>query len=239
MLSGVILAGGVSERMAGERKALLPFHGRPLIAGQLARMRPLCDELIVVTDDPQPLLPVLERGVRLITDFYPQAGALGGMHAGLSLARHEAVWIVGGDMPFVSSQAAELLLAHQQVGLDAAIPLVQGGLYPLHGIYARRCRDQAVELLEAGEKRAAALLRHLFWSELGDASFRERGVPLNFVASVKTPDDYARLVREAEAEAGRAAAQAKLADGVDGAGAYGANSHSAAAESGPAGGGGL
>ncbi|MFD0698201.1 molybdenum cofactor guanylyltransferase [Paenibacillus sp. GCM10027628] len=190
MLTGVILAGGANRRMKGELKALLPFDGQPLIVRQVDRMRKLCDEMIVVTNDPMPYLPILDRSVRIITDFFAGHGPLGGMHAALSLAKHTSVWVVGCDMPFISSQAAELLWNRKRDGFEAVVPLVAGGLFPLHGIYDRSCKTKILPLLDRGETKVSALLGHIFWSELGDEYLQENGVNLNFISSIKTMNDY-------------------------------------------------
>ncbi|TXK76596.1 molybdenum cofactor guanylyltransferase [Paenibacillus sp. N3.4] len=151
MLSGVILAGGENRRMRGELKALLPFGGKPLIARQIDIMREICDEIIVVTNEPKPYLSVVDRSVRIITDFYVGQGPLGGMHAALSLAKHASIWVVGCDMPFISSKAAQLLLQRKLDGFEAVVPLVAGQMYPLHGIYDQACASHIGPLLQLGE----------------------------------------------------------------------------------------
>ncbi|WNR44230.1 molybdenum cofactor guanylyltransferase [Paenibacillus roseipurpureus] len=195
MLSGVILAGGTNRRMHGERMALLPFGGKPMIARQLDRMQGICEELIVVTPDPKPYLHIVHRSVRIITDFYEGHGPLGGMHAALSLAKHSSVWIVGCDMPFISSKAAELLLERKRDGLEAVVPMIAGEIYPLHGIYDRVCAPHIVPLLHQGETQLSSLLKHVFWSELGDQFLYENGVDLNFVSRIKTVEDYEAMKR--------------------------------------------
>ncbi|KRE45931.1 molybdenum cofactor guanylyltransferase [Paenibacillus sp. Soil724D2] len=190
MLTGVILAGGANRRMNGELKALLPFGGQPLIVRQVDRMKILCDEIIVVTNDPKSYLPILDRSVRIITDFHTGYGPLGGMHAGLSLAKHSSVWVVGCDMPFISYKAAELLWNRKREGIEAVVPLVSGKLVPLHGIYDRECKTKILPLLGKGETRISALLEHIFWSELGDEYLQKNGVDLKFISSIKTMEDY-------------------------------------------------
>lgn len=71
MLTRLILEGGPSRRMNGERKALLPFGGKTIIQCQVKVMRKICSEVIVVTPDPKPLLRLLDTDVRIITDFFP------------------------------------------------------------------------------------------------------------------------------------------------------------------------
>ncbi|WP_054028384.1 molybdenum cofactor guanylyltransferase [Bacillus sp. FJAT-28004] len=194
MLSGVILAGGANRRMKGELKALLPFGGKPLIVRQIDRMRELCDELIIVTNDPKPYLNIVDRSVRIITDFFESHGPLSGMHAALSLAKHPSVWVVGCDMPYISSKAAKLLLNRKLDGFEAVVPLVAGETHLLHGIYDRACVSHIVPLLKQGEIHVSALLKHAFWSELGDQLLYENGVDLNFVSSFKTLADYEAML---------------------------------------------
>ncbi|MGO4272392.1 molybdenum cofactor guanylyltransferase, partial [Paenibacillus sp. TAF58] len=120
-------------------------------------------------------------------------GPLGGMHAALSLAKHTSVWVVGCDMPFISSKAAQLLMQRKLDGFEAVLPLVTDDLYPLHGIYDRACASHIEPLLKIGETRVSALLKHVFWSELGDRFLLENGVDLNFVSNIKTFKDYEEM----------------------------------------------
>lgn len=108
-LSGVILAGGRNRRMGGSPKALLSYHREKLIHRQIRVMRTICEEVILVTNEPRLYLPIVDRDVRILTDSYAGQGPLGGMHAALSLARCDNVWIIDCDMPFVSSRAARLM----------------------------------------------------------------------------------------------------------------------------------
>jgi len=184
--------------MGGKRKALLPFGGKPLIVRQLERMGKLCEECIVVTDDPKPYLPIVDRSVRIITDFYEGCGPLGGLHAALSLAKHSSVWAVGCDMPFISSHAARLLLERKRDGFDAVVPLAGGRPHPLHGIYDRTVAPQIEALLQQGETDVSSLLKPLFWSEIGEKLLAENGIDTLCVAAIKTPDDYETLLQREE-----------------------------------------
>jgi len=46
-LGAVILAGGLSRRMGGIDKGLIPIAGKPMIAHVLQAIRPAVDELII------------------------------------------------------------------------------------------------------------------------------------------------------------------------------------------------
>jgi len=193
MLTGVILAGGVKRRMNGILKALLPFEGQPLIVRQIDQMRNLCDELMVVTDEPRPLLPVLDPSVRVITDFFKGCGALGGLHAALSLAGNSSVWIVGGDMPFLSSEAAEHMWKRKSEGLHAVIPRIAGELVPLHGIYDRASTSHMIPLLERGESQILTLLNYIDWRAASMDDLPEYDARRNLASSIRTMQDYEAL----------------------------------------------
>lgn len=193
MWSGIILAGGTNRRMDGAPKSLLRFGNETLVERQVREMRTVCSEIIVVTDEPGLYLRVLDRDVRIITDYYRAKGPLVGIHAGLKLSTLDRAWIVGCDMPYIDARASAVLRDALHQGGQAAVPNVNGGLYPLHGLYEKGCAELAGSLIEQGETSASALLRHLDWQEVGESRFTEAGVPLHFVTNINTVEDYERI----------------------------------------------
>jgi molybdopterin-guanine dinucleotide biosynthesis protein A len=198
MLTGLILAGGPEPRMKGCLTALLPYGGKPLILHQIREMRTICQEIIVATPDPQPYLKVLDSGTRIITDYYLGKGPMGGMYAGLSLAKYRDIWAVGSNMPFLSVKAAELLLERKRDGFEAALPLIGGGIYPLHGVYDKSCADHVQTLLSDGERSVSSLLRKLFWTDMSDTLFLEHGIDPVFVRSLDTWESYRDTIANSE-----------------------------------------
>ncbi|MCI3920708.1 molybdenum cofactor guanylyltransferase [Paenibacillus sp. TRM 82003] len=177
--------------MGGVQKSLLRFGGETLIERQVREMKSVCGEIIVVTDEPRPFLPLLDRSVRIITDYYSgKKGPLVGIHAGLMLSTTQHVWVVGCDMPHISAKAASVLRDTLIKGGQAAVPNVGGGLFPLHGVYDRSCAGVAARLVEQGETSASALLRHILWEEVRESSFVDAGVSLRFISNMNTREDY-------------------------------------------------
>ncbi|MFC0391277.1 molybdenum cofactor guanylyltransferase [Paenibacillus mendelii] len=199
MLSGIILAGGDNRGMEGKNRALLELGSKTFLERQLSEMRKCCNELIIVTNDPFPFMRVVDREVRIITDFYPGNGAVGGIHAGLALAKNPYIWVVGGHMPFISAAAAQLMLASMADGCNAAIPSVANRVYPLHGLYKKQCCESIERLMDTGSTSIAALLDALQWCEAGENVFQMNQIDCRFVVEVHTLVDYERLVRESEA----------------------------------------
>jgi len=194
-LTGVILAGG-KKRIGELHPALLPFRREKMVNRQFRLMKSVCSELILVTDEPRLFLPVLGQDIRMITDFYAGIGPLGGIHAALSLAVNEQVWLAGCDMPFLSPEAASLMLSRKiKHNLDAVIPLIGDHLYPLHGIFDRRKADLIPELAQAGQASVFAYLDSIRYDILKEWNFRHRGIDPGFVARMNTPEAYEEAMR--------------------------------------------
>ena len=90
-LSAVILSGGKSTRM-GLDKAWLMLDGQPLVERVARRILPLVREVIFSANDAGPFAELVARlpvRARVVGDIYPDAGPLGGLHAGLRAAEHE------------------------------------------------------------------------------------------------------------------------------------------------------
>ena len=196
MLSGVILAGGSNRRMGGFHKALLPFQNEKLIQRQIRRMKQLCTEMILVTNEPGVFLPLVRNDVRIITDYYTGKGPLGGMHAAFSLSQYADIWLVGCDMPFISPQAAKLMLdKKRKMNCDAVIPCVDGRLQPLHGIFDKRCAKTIPEMLNKGMHKVGSFLDLITVERVPESTFRNSGIDTRFVLNVNTPEDYERALR--------------------------------------------
>jgi molybdopterin-guanine dinucleotide biosynthesis protein A len=198
MLSGIILAGGESLRMSGENKSLLMLGAEKLILRQVRIMRELCSEIIIVTNTPRPFLRTVDESVRIITDYIPGKGPLSGMHAGLTLSRNPNTWVVGCDMPFLSPRAAELMLHKKKEGIEAIIPWLQGAIHPLHGIYDRDCAGHIWTLLKNQDTQLSSLRKVLLWQETVESEFNEADINCDFMTTIKTRDDYYRILQHLE-----------------------------------------
>jgi molybdenum cofactor guanylyltransferase len=197
MITGIILAGGDKQRINGESKSLLPWAGEKLIHGQIREMNRVCNEIIIVTDNPRPFLRVVDSSVRIITDFIPGKGILSGMHAGLTLMENECAWVVACDMPYISVEAAAYMKNFKEdFNLDAVVPKIGGRLEMLHGLYSKSVADSVRSLLNTGEQRAEQLLHFLKWSEVDADQFVVMNIDTKFTYAIKNRDDYQKLITD-------------------------------------------
>ena len=143
MITLAIQAGGKSSRM-GQDKALMPFHGVPLIQYVMERLAKIADEIIITTNAPGKYRFL---DVPLYPDIRPDRGALGGLYTALSSAKGDLVAVVACDMPFASYQfflTASKLISESDT--DVVIPQTEYGYEPLHALYRR---DACIPPIEA------------------------------------------------------------------------------------------
>ncbi len=193
MLSVVVQAGGESRRM-GQDKALRPFLGQLLIERVLARVVPIADEVVVITNRPEDYRFLNHR---VVTDLLPGRGALGGLYTALSVATHPAVAVIGCDMPFVNAKMLtrqrELLLMQD---VDAVVPRTELGFEPLHAVYRRTvCLSAVRTALDAGAWRMSSWLDAVRLRVLSMEEIRSYGPEQKAFCNVNTPDEFAKAER--------------------------------------------
>jgi molybdopterin-guanine dinucleotide biosynthesis protein A len=122
----------------GGPKAGLELDGRSLVAHAVDRVRNAGRRVMVVAAAGQDLGGV---DAEALTDLWPDKGPLGGLATALSALRDElgsgVLGLVGVDMPCFSVALLDLL-AGAMGSRSAAVPLSEGRLQPLHGVYHTR-----------------------------------------------------------------------------------------------------
>jgi len=135
--SAVVLAGGSSSRF-GQDKGLVDLSGKPLIRRVVDSVRPVVDEIIVVTccqDRIKTYNVIVDSGVKYAIDERDSKGPLIGALTGFGVATGEYILLVPFDTPFISQKVA-LLLFELCVGRSAVIPRWPNGqIEPLHAVY--------------------------------------------------------------------------------------------------------
>lgn len=155
-IGGIILAGGKSTRL-GQNKALVELDGKPLVRHVMDALRPLVDEIVLVTNTPGDFA-FLE--IPMVADQYVGAGPLAGLHAGLSTIRGEYGLAVGCDMPFLNRALLEYMVL-QRTGYDVVIPRIGDYYEPLHALYARHCLPTIESTLQSGQRRLLGFIHPL------------------------------------------------------------------------------
>lgn len=134
-------------------------------------------------------------GLRIVRDPRPGSGALGGIHAAVTLAPAPVV-CVAWDMPFVTVDLIRLLAAGLANGVDVCLPESGGrrGVEPLCGAYGPRCGPAIEASLDAGDLRAIGFHSAVRVAVVPLDAVRAVGDPSRLFFNVNTAED----LREAE-----------------------------------------
>lgn len=198
-ISVLILAGGRSRRM-GQDKVWLPLDGVPMIERVVGRVLPVAGEFLFSANAPErfeALARTLPVPGRVVADIFPGAGPLGGIHAGLTAARHDLLLTLAADMPFVS-----LALIRQMIrlaeGFDAVVPQMPhpetGELAwePLHALYRRSCAPAITARLAAGERRVFCFFQDVRPRPITPAEVAAIDPDARSFFNINTPEDWQR-----------------------------------------------
>ena len=194
-VSVAILAGGQATRFGGRDKSALIVDGRTILERQIAELATLTDDVMVVAARvPLGAAPPDVDGVRIrhMVDVVPGSGPLGGVHAALSEARHDAVFVVACDMPYVTAALAGHLasLSHEA---QVVVPQIGDRFHPLCAVYSRSCLDRAAELLAERRLALVDLMSRVSTRVVTEEEIGRFGAPSRLLANVNTPAEYAGL----------------------------------------------
>ncbi len=129
MWSAAILAGGRARRLGGLDKSALIVDGVAVIDRQLAVLRGRARNIVLVGfrgPGPAPC-PVVD-------DLTPGAGPLGALVTALMSATTDRVFVLAGDMPFITAPFVEYLATLAHVGARG-----RPGQAPAGGIRCAPC----------------------------------------------------------------------------------------------------
>ena len=188
--SAAILAGGLATRLGGCDKSALLVDGRAILDRQIDALTPLVEDLMIVGHSVN--VAHLIPGARVIADIVPGCGPLGGLHAALTWARSDVLFLVACDMPYVSSAFVEHLLSLAGEG-DAVVPQTERGYHPLCAVYTRACLEPAAARLADRRLRMRELVDSMRTRVVPIDEIRQFGDPDRLLANVNTPADYAGL----------------------------------------------
>lgn len=180
MWSAAILAGGKASRFGGQDKGALVVEGQTILERQLSALSLAATEILIVgAGTPR-------DGVRVVSDFVPGCGPLGGLHTALSEAACEVVVVVACDMPYVT---APLLahLAHLADEAEAVVPMTEHGYHPLCAAYTRACLGHIAGRLASGRLKMMEALTDLNVRVVATEEIERFGRRHRLLANLNTP----------------------------------------------------
>jgi molybdopterin-guanine dinucleotide biosynthesis protein A len=169
----------------GRDKALIDYQGRPIIAHVIDTLRALSDDIVVVSNRSDLYGPFRAR---VVPDYEPPCGPLGGIAAGLQAAQHPLAVVVACDMPFLNVTLLRWLIELAD-GYDAVVPQTGAEFEPLLAVYRRECHDPIVRRLERGERRVISFFADVRLRPVPEPEWRVLDPAGRSLVNLNTPDD--------------------------------------------------
>ncbi len=157
MITGVVLAGGRSQRMGGGCKPLHHLNGKPLVAHVFDRLSHQCSPVLISANTNQ---EVFEEFGEVVEDKRPDfPGPLAGILAAMAWVKQnkpECQWLmsVAGDTPFIPLDLIHRL--HQEAMGEKSLLAVaasQGRIHPVNALWSLSIFDKLAHMLFCEDQR--------------------------------------------------------------------------------------
>ncbi|MBN2213316.1 MAG: molybdenum cofactor guanylyltransferase, partial [Bacteroidales bacterium] len=144
-VTAIVLAGGISNRMGGLDKSMLPVRSVPLIQHIVSQLEPHFSEIIIGARDGNKYSFL---GHRVITDAIKDLGPLMGIYSCLISSGNDLNFITACDIPDIRIDFIRNMLRFSSEA-DIIVPVKGIDDYePLHAIYRKSIVPVAGKLLK-------------------------------------------------------------------------------------------
>ena len=193
-VSAFVLTGGASLRM-GKAKGLLEFGGEPLILRIACAIEPLVSSVTAVG----PSERYAALGLQVIEDQQfgiafergKSPGPLAGIASALSASRTDWNLILACDLPYLSREWLDWLLARTTVSNGEIImPRTEGGSEPLAAVYRRECAEPLIAALHRGVRKVTDATEQLRTEFVNEREWRHIDPDGRVLRNMNTPEDY-------------------------------------------------
>lgn len=191
--TAIILAGGDSQRMGGDKASVL-LGGQTLLQRVIVAMQQVFPHVIVSVRQLRPEINLPQVCDGHIGEGKQGGGPLAGLVAGLDRITTPWAFVVACDMPFVAPAMVELLAGYR-INCQAVVPVVQGHPQPLAAFYAGSCLGKLrAHLVGGGKNSLRAVLEQLQVGYVDELELLHADPALRSFFDLDTPDDVARAM---------------------------------------------
>ena len=193
-VSAFILSGGASSRM-GKAKGLLEFGGQLLILRIARMLEPLVSAVTAVGSAER----YAGLGLHVIEDQQfgsseegsRTAGPLAGIASALTATRTDWNLILACDLPYLTAEWVDWLLARATVSTQQIImPHTAGGLEPLAAVYRRECAEPIIAALYRGVRKVTDATEQFGIEFVTERDWRHIDPDGRVLRNMNAPEDY-------------------------------------------------
>jgi molybdenum cofactor guanylyltransferase len=178
-VSGFILAGGSSTRM-GRDKALLDWHGAPLLSHMVDLLQQATNHVQVVGRDHLP-------------DRLPGRGPLSGIATALTITSTDTNLIVAVDLPFLTKEFLIFLRQAAERSKDRVLACKIGSHFPLCIGIKRTLLPDLERRLSKGALSIYGLIEGSDTKIISESELRSAGFESSIFQNLNTPQDYLEM----------------------------------------------
>jgi molybdenum cofactor guanylyltransferase len=190
-LAAFVLAGGKSSRM-GVDKAFLEYRSRTLLSCALELAASLSPSVWIVGSREK-----FGGYCDVVEDLFPGRGPLGGIHAALRSSHADLNLMMAVDMPLLSQQFLEYLIARARSSEATVIaPRTDGRWQPLCAVYRLDFAALAEEALQAGRNKIDPLFAMTDTLTLEEDELNRKGFSSALFRNLNTRQEFLELGEE-------------------------------------------
>ena len=141
-VTGIILSGGKSSRMGGN-KSLLKIGELTIIERVRDLMQSIFSEVILITNEPSDYKFI---NIPIFEDLFKHKGPLAGIHSGLTHSSSKENFIISCDIPFIPPEMIKYIVDFKTDKL-ITVTKSDGYIQQLAGKYAKYCVNEAEKIL--------------------------------------------------------------------------------------------
>ena len=191
-ITGIVLAGGRSSRM-GEDKSMMKLNGKSLVEYSIDALKPLCNKVIISSNNPGYEF----TGCEVWPDEIPDQAPIIGIYSCLKRSETALNIILSCDIPLISTSMIAFLLA-KSAAYDISVPIHENGqIEPLCGIYKKSSLSILKEFIDSGNYRLNECIRSASHQLIPVDSQIPCNTP-NLFLNINTPSDFGYLLTEEE-----------------------------------------
>jgi molybdopterin-guanine dinucleotide biosynthesis protein A len=193
--AAALLAGGKSRRMGFDKQLFHAMQDR-LFAHLLPALTKRFNDVLVVTGYPELFRGL---GVRTVRDIIPGLGPLSGIHAAVSEASSEYVYILACDMPKIDLDYIDYLIdriKHSFVEPAACVTRYGDWIEPFHAFYGKNALPVIEEDLLAQKSSVYYFLQKVNTLYIPEPEARRFSPDWSLFHNLNTREDYANFLKE-------------------------------------------
>ena len=184
--TAIILSGGKNSRMNYKTKAFLKINGDTFIHRILLAIADYEEKIISCNNFKA--YKDFKNEALLVSDSFKEIGPIGGIYSALNKSSFSHALIVACDMPFLNKDILNYL-GNYDFKEDALIPIVNGKIEPLCGIYKKSSVKIIENMIKDKDYKLMNLLKNLNTKYL-DIKDND-----NFL-NINNPEEYSELIKK-------------------------------------------